>query len=67
MYLKQKTCSRKIFIEKKNSRTLKNQGWKKDFFKNNSRPNKIQEPFIKKKYLQKWKSFFNFVFAKIIR
>ena len=27
----------------KNSRTFKNQGWKTHFFKNNSRPNKIQE------------------------
>ena len=32
MYLKQKTCNTKIFIELKNSRTFKNQGWKNTIF-----------------------------------
>ena len=32
MYLKHKTCNTKIFIELKNPRTFKNQGWKKKLF-----------------------------------
>ena len=44
MYLKNKVCNTKIFIELKNSRTFKNQGWKNTLFqeqfktKSNSRP-----------------------------
>ena len=40
MYLKHKTSNSKILKELKNSRT---NGGKTHFFKNNSRPNKIQE------------------------
>ena len=32
MYLKHKTCNTKIFIELKNLRTFKNQGWKNTLF-----------------------------------
>ena len=32
MYLKHITCNTKIFIELKNSRTFKNQGWKNTLF-----------------------------------